>query len=816
MRSTTVIIDDLCAEYGGGIQDYLYKSQQSDDINIVIGLGGTGIDCLTQIKKEVFSQIVPDDPDSLQKTYSRIKFLGIDSEPHRILNMKDFSFGLERNTEFFDLGCNELFSVINHINTQTEAFKWFNKNIEIANSCSGSGAVRQIGRLLLINSISRLKDKIIDIIQSSVETVKETNKSYIHIHLITGLCGGTGSGAFLDVCYLLRLITEELSIPSAVHGYFFLPDVNCDRPIDSAVIKYCKINGYAALKELDHCMRFPTNGDSWSQNYGDFTISSNKRPVDFAYLISTRSRSGNRNINSYDYALNIVSTYVMCFFDKSYSYFKPFAVGNYYVLNATKAVIPYNDMLTYLASTVFKAYRQEIEEHNNFEEDMGYLNLGFHHIIRSIIRDNPVIQINNYSSKETNYRDYDIEDFRRRIQNDYNNTLEHYRKNTIYSYNEITKRIDDSLSALLLIPQKGPKYVRKILQGDGKNYKGLRHLLESHWYLIEEEKMKDTYYLYEKCQQNEKIALIAIDKSRLFRKRNILAYQEAVCKTYNVGLTIELYNNAIKLIKRLIRFLDGFLSDTITPMENIFDNLNETFIKNEEFFKREPDRCSYEMNLVDVFNKDFQNTLNESITPKLCEIIMYSLIKRLLINRDYWNDEKKVAAITSHVFSEQLSSDVRIFDLYLDNYCIAGLQELLSLVKDTFWEYPYAGLRCCLKRSEIWVSNSIFYTDGNAKKIHKMSLSYENEFNLCETVYENRIIILNIYEAVPLYYYYGIEIYKKIYSSNVVDGVHLYEGPDKTNCNKDYRKLPELEFDSSSENDYEPQSDKWRERRYGI
>lgn len=46
----------------------------------------------------------------------------------------------------------------------------------------------------------------------------------VYVNIFTGLCGMTGSGSFLDVCYLVQKALEYDDYMT--YGYFFLPDVN--------------------------------------------------------------------------------------------------------------------------------------------------------------------------------------------------------------------------------------------------------------------------------------------------------------------------------------------------------------------------------------------------------------------------------------------------------------------------------------------------------------------------------------------------------------------------------------------------------------
>ena len=66
------------------------------------------------------------------------------------------------------------------------------------------------------------------------------------------------------------------------------------------------------MKELDYCMNFEDNGGSWDQQYQGFHIGPDQEaPVDIAHLISAQIGSGEGN--GFDYAMNVVSDFVMQF-----------------------------------------------------------------------------------------------------------------------------------------------------------------------------------------------------------------------------------------------------------------------------------------------------------------------------------------------------------------------------------------------------------------------------------------------------------------------------------------------------------------------
>ena len=375
-----MIYKDLSLLSGGGIIDYSLQADQEECATVLIGLGGTGISCLQNVKQQVYKRLKPDDVNSCIPKYQHIQFLAIDSDRTYI---NDESFvGIDSVNEFIDIGSYDINALIRRPDLlyNNPSMRWFSDKVIIHDAQAGAGGVRQIGRLLVMQNVSRIVPKIKSAILQAMAGLREN--SPLDIHIFTGMGGGTGSGAFLDICYIIRHIIEELALGSKtiVAGYFFLPGVNLEKVHADAVRKHIKINGYAAMKELDYCMNFCNNGGNWNQSYGYFEVNTNAQPVNLAHLISAIDENGVILPDGYNYAINVVTDYVLDFMIKHNDWGQNRASGycglikyfdtynnvvqmlpkkrgaSYYycVLGASNAYIPYIDINTYLAAKIFK------------------------------------------------------------------------------------------------------------------------------------------------------------------------------------------------------------------------------------------------------------------------------------------------------------------------------------------------------------------------------------------------------------------------------------------------------------------------------
>ena len=285
----------LLLSAGGGIISNEQKEEQGDCVTLAIGRGGTGISCLSNLKRMVYERVQADNSKELVPAYSHIKFLAVDTDRYTLESDRKIN-SLDKSSEFFDISSPDPllvqeFFASRHV-TPPE-LQWVKKidpdkgerGLRILDVTSYSGGVRQIGRLLMIEKSNAFLSRVKDL-------VTEAKRGFSHgvdvnIHIFSGVGGGTGSGIFLDVCYLVQKALYDIGEGghAVTHGYFFLPDVNLSIPGIAAnwnVSSNIMANGYAAMKELDYCMNFETNGGEWSQQYRGFEIGPIKtQPVDF-------------------------------------------------------------------------------------------------------------------------------------------------------------------------------------------------------------------------------------------------------------------------------------------------------------------------------------------------------------------------------------------------------------------------------------------------------------------------------------------------------------------------------------------------------
>ena len=366
------LIRSLALSQGGGIISYNQQARQEENIvNIFIGLGGTGVDCLREIKTQVYNRIEPDLITNDGKVvYEHIRFLGVDRDI-----MSFHSIGDEDSrcnclplfeSEMFALaGSGITLKAVKQARDVYTQYAWLSDGIGYEPGC-----LRQNGRFLIMANADKFMARVQNVIADSKRGLCNPR---VVIHIISGLGGTTGSGIFLDVCYMLREILKT-ECNTGMCGYFFTPDVNVAHVQSNKVKEYIQQNGYAALQELDYCMNIEKNHGKFRQEYtGGKLIDWDRAPVDYCHLISAQDNNGNVCQDAYNYAMKVTSEYVFEFLvkpvklhldsekvicgelekDKKYGYFI-----DYLSIGASSAVVLLKEINTYLATRLFDRFSE--------------------------------------------------------------------------------------------------------------------------------------------------------------------------------------------------------------------------------------------------------------------------------------------------------------------------------------------------------------------------------------------------------------------------------------------------------------------------
>lgn len=268
---------------------------------VCIGLGGTGRDVLMRIKRLIVDRygdltnlpIVSFVHIDTDKTATQISGLRTGSTYHGVdlsftdaekisatmtsTEVNNFLQGVEKRSNYERQG------PYDHI------MRWFPpqllRNIKAVEE--GAKGIRPVGRLAFFHNYKK--------IESILEKAENRTRGHeanlvraglrvepgLNIFVVGSLCGGTGSGMFLDVAYSLRKKYGDQG--AQIVGYLVIsPELYGNTPNMIA-------NTYAALKELNH---YTSRGSQFEACYDlqDLTIvQENRPPFDYTYLVSNQT-----------------------------------------------------------------------------------------------------------------------------------------------------------------------------------------------------------------------------------------------------------------------------------------------------------------------------------------------------------------------------------------------------------------------------------------------------------------------------------------------------------------------------------------------
>lgn len=247
------IINELSATSGGSLVKQITKLKLTKGRSVLfVGLGGLGSKTINEIKKIYSSDF---------EVAENIRFLAIDTDTE---SQERISITNEEGS----LTDDELFQIFDNnsvnllITPPPEISNWVGNLTPAPLGSTGAEGVRQIGRIMLCGTQKYLE--LQQRISSKIDEI-HSESSPINVVLIAGVSGGTGSGTFIDVAYMIRNIlstrrTDEKD-EVTLWGAFYTPDTQKSIPeIRNNPAKWSCLrrNGYAAFKELDY---FINNGN---------------------------------------------------------------------------------------------------------------------------------------------------------------------------------------------------------------------------------------------------------------------------------------------------------------------------------------------------------------------------------------------------------------------------------------------------------------------------------------------------------------------------------------------------------------------------
>lgn len=826
----------LLIDAGGGVIDRGRQSDRQDGASVIIGLGGTGSDAVMKLKQEVYKQLRPDDVDAVIPRYDAIRYLIIDADDSQIGTSAGIT-DIDKNTEFFALSNSSIkstFEAKEILRTRPELYWLDYENISIDEASKGAGGIRQVGRFLLVDKGEALYAKIKSVIESALTAAKTGE---LDIHICAGLSGGTGSGTFLDVCYLVRRILKQIGKQEArVSGYFFLPDVNLSVPViqeNPLISAYIKVNGYASLQELDYCMNFGKNKDSFRMNYGFIEVDSAMNPVDLCYLISTTDASGNRVQNGYQYAMGVVTDYIISFLAKETSGFtleshianlnsikegirlQHGASVDYNILGASVAEMPLSEIATYLGCELFAAYRglsKKVPAEKERDDFLAKMLLRYEDLQKELSHGCAATVVFGKAYDAKMYEQGGSHSFVKRAEKFLADNIGILEKNARTMMEELGEfTIPKTSTSLISRTYKGlfdsfvtsldygPYYAGRMLAGgDNQN---LIHAVDG--YLKKNEELLEHELRQSKLREDEyEDAKRKMENTNFLNKKTRMdSYLQALANLYVHHYQAELYKNMDMVLQEYKRQLRRLNQNLFRILLNVMNTLQETFEVNKTVLSQKGIQDHlYTWKILDI--PDVREGLEREMKEHDLGQTLYHLMLTLFEHGSAWmsQDENEIRKLISDFILEEFDKATKrtMTDYLKEKFRVenpALLAEAVEkeIIRDKlgrdstplFWKNPMyknsMGMHSYL---------TVPYDAAEIKTAAKNFVNRQMEFTVRESHITDKLSMMRFYSGLPMFAYQGITELQRAYEEDKKAGRHLFERGE-INWNKLPSPVPE-------------------------
>ncbi|MDE7313263.1 MAG: tubulin-like doman-containing protein [Eubacterium sp.] len=811
----------LLIDAGGGIVDRGRQSDRQDGASVIIGLGGTGADAVIKLKQEIYKQLRPDDADAVIPRYEAVRYLIIDADDSQVAPSAAMT-DIDKNTEFFPLSNSSIkstFEAKEILKTRPELYWLDYENISIDEASKGAGGIRQVGRFLLVDKGEALYAKMKSVIEGALTAAKTGE---LDIHICSGLSGGTGSGIFLDVCYLVRRILKQIGKQEArVSGYFFLPDVNLSVPVISEnplISAYIKVNGYAALQELDYCMNFAKNKDSFRMNYGFAEVDFSMNPVDLCYLISTTDASGNRVQNGYQYAMGVVTDYIISFLAKETSGFtleshianlnsmkegirvQHGAALDYNILGASVAEMPLTEIATYLGCELFEGYRElfgKVPAEKERDEFLAKMRLGYEDLQKEVSHGCVPAVVFGKAYDAKMYEQGGSHPFEQRAEqflSDNIGTLEKNAKTMMEAMDEfavpkagtslISRTYKGLFDSFVTSMDYGPFYAGRLLSGgDNQNLiHAVDGFLKKNGELLEHE-LRQT-----RLREDEyKDAALKMENTNFLNKKTRMdSYLQALTGLYAHHYRVELYKSMDMVLQEYKRQLRRLYQNLFRVLMQVLDTLRETFEVNKTVLSQKGVQDHlYTWKILSI--PDVVEGLKQEFKEHDLGQTLYHLMLTLFEHCSAWisQDENEIRKLISDFILEEFDKATKrtMTDYLKEKFRVENPALLAEAVekeiirdklgKDStplFWKNPMyqnsMGMHSYL---------TVPYDAAEIKMAAKNFINRQMEFTVRESHITDKLSMMRFYSGLPIFAYQGIMELQRAYEEDKKAGRHLFE-----------------------------------------
>ncbi|MFD3259911.1 tubulin-like doman-containing protein [Paenibacillus lentus] len=845
-------IQQLDVSLGGGIVSDKIRVDTIDNPILIIGLGGTGIDALLRLKYQINRRFkLPEDPLSKKKRDKpdNVEFLAFETnEQDRTKRYK--GIGLDPINEFVLLSNPEIGGLLqNRSILEPYITDWLSPELSITDGMNGAAGVRQAGRLLLFTKINQ----VVQAIDKKIKTLSVGTNKKLMVFLLTGLSGGTGSGCFLDIAYIVRGIIERDHGSAGIDrvntlGYLFTPDINLsNKSLSEHTREYIKKNGYAALKELDYWMNVDSRGERFKQQYGNIlSVNSPLPPFNLCHLISATNTEGKLLENAYDYCMNVTAENITNFMaSEEKQSGEEFAIHDYIsnirtniaqmnkmypanyeynIIGASSAVLPIEEMTTYLAYRLFGKMEKMFQQGPNQEDVEKFarkLGIDLESMIKTFesrvpeplpgYENSERLSFANVVKSQVVNMDTELE------QTFLARAREEYIKAKKQLPGEVLEQFSEQIRRLFLHPEQGPFYVSRLIYTE-KGFCLLKMLL-SYIEALRENLLRIPRDI-EAAQDQAHEKLGDAKSAFVSKEKKKNAYIEAKIHEYWLHADVERTEQMIEFYEDLYQLLNQENNRIYSVFTEILNALSSIFAKNGDILTSGEEQVDHKGNKTYYWNivsvPDISKVVSSIMDQKDVDDLIRDFSLELLNNSNQWVKEHEIDIVSS------------ISDFLSDKF-----GDLITKSMEDFLVIKYGQDESIEKLVERFIAGKldeeavpVFHLSNSTGNLHfpswgfvsvpvqapsilKGIRNYQNNavgkshFTVKESEVKNRIFWLNTRNGVPLFVYTPLKVYEESYERTILDkegiGRHLVQ-TDKNNWTYLPSPIPEKSWGDTYSN----------------
>src|SRR5688572_11659281 len=251
------------------------KTQITTEPMLIVGLGGAGGQTVARLK-HLIELAAGAPPPTMQFLYiDTDAFDALDSSVRKVL---------DRHQDFLNISnFNPREWIEAQFNSQGSAAEdvrdWYDTAartfVPYEHIKDGASRLRMLGRICLFKNRFEVEEKIHNKIAACLSGSTQLDQSRplegaprpLKIVVVSGTCGGTGSGTFLDVLYMLnRAAVVDFHLAPQTIAFLYLPDlfIRLNQRISEMNVPLYQANAWAFLDELDYFIKNPSQMNEYA------------------------------------------------------------------------------------------------------------------------------------------------------------------------------------------------------------------------------------------------------------------------------------------------------------------------------------------------------------------------------------------------------------------------------------------------------------------------------------------------------------------------------------------------------------------------